>query len=98
MSKRAYKFRFYPTSEQKLLLEKTFGCVRYVYNYILDFRSKAYAEDKTTIGFTGANAALPQLKKEPEKAWLNEESKENMQEVHRHQHKANSNFFDPLSV
>ena len=61
MSKRAYKFRFYPTSEQELLLEKTFGCVRYVYNYILDLRSKAYAEDKTNIGFTGANAALTQL-------------------------------------
>lgn len=74
MSKRAYKFRFYPTPEQKLLLEKTFGCVRYVYNSILDFRSKAFAEDKTRIGFTEANAALTRMKKDPEKAWLNEVS------------------------
>ena len=35
MSKRAYQYRFYPTPEQALLLEKTFGCVRFVYNHIL---------------------------------------------------------------
>ncbi|WP_227655241.1 helix-turn-helix domain-containing protein, partial [Klebsiella pneumoniae] len=68
MSKRAYKFRFYPTTEQKLLLEKTFGCVRFVYNHILDFRSKAYAESKVRIGFKEANAALTLLKKDPDKA------------------------------
>ncbi|WP_459743130.1 RNA-guided endonuclease InsQ/TnpB family protein, partial [Pseudomonas sp. 3A(2025)] len=94
MTKRAYKFRFYPTSEQKLLLEKTFGCVRYVYNYILDFRSKAYAEDKTNIGFTGANAALTRLKKDPEKAWLNEVSSVPLQQVLRHQQKGFTNFFE----
>jgi putative transposase len=33
MTKIAYKFRFYPTEEQQQLLAKTFGCVRYVYNF-----------------------------------------------------------------
>ena len=31
---RAYKYRFYPTDEQKELLAKTFGCVRVVWNTI----------------------------------------------------------------
>ena len=29
---KAYKYRIYPTDEQKVLFAKTFGCVRYVYN------------------------------------------------------------------
>ncbi|CAG8867611.1 IS200/IS605 family transposase ISPa18 [Pseudomonas fluorescens] len=94
MSKRAYKFRVYPTAEQKLLLEKTFGCVRFVYNHILDFRSKAYAEDKARIGFREANAALTLLKKDPEKAWLNDVSCVPLQQVLRHQQTAFTNFFE----
>lgn len=30
---KAYKFRIYPTQKQKVLLNKTFGCVRFVWNY-----------------------------------------------------------------
>ena len=30
---KAYKFRLYPTQTQKVLLNKTFGCVRFVWNY-----------------------------------------------------------------
>ena len=32
---KAYKFRIYPTSEQRILINKTFGCYRFVYNYFL---------------------------------------------------------------
>ena len=37
---KAYKFRLYPNDTQKLLINKTFGCVRYVYNYYLDKMQK----------------------------------------------------------
>lgn len=30
---RAYKFRLYPTEEQRILIHKTLGCSRFVYNY-----------------------------------------------------------------
>ena len=33
---KAYKFRIYPDYEQKILMNKTFGCVRFIYNYFLD--------------------------------------------------------------
>ena len=33
---KAYKFRIYPTDEQKIFINKTFGCSRYVYNYYLN--------------------------------------------------------------
>ena len=33
---KAYKFRLYPTNEQETLINKTFGCTRFVYNYYLN--------------------------------------------------------------
>ena len=32
---KAFKFRAYPTKEQQILINKTFGCSRFVYNYYL---------------------------------------------------------------
>ena len=32
---KAYKFRAYPTDEQKVLIVKTFGCVRFIFNFCL---------------------------------------------------------------
>ena len=46
---RAYKYRIYPNQEQKVMLEKTFGCCRFVYNWALDYRSKIYKEEKRTV-------------------------------------------------
>lgn len=43
---KAYKFRIYPTEEQKLFFAKSFGCVRKVYNLMLDERIKTYEEIK----------------------------------------------------
>lgn len=40
---RGYIFRLYPTTEQKALIEKSFGCYRYIYNYFLSKASgKSY--------------------------------------------------------
>ena len=43
---KAYKFRLYPTEEQEIFFAKSFGCVRKVYNLMLDERMKAYEEMK----------------------------------------------------
>ena len=39
---KSFKIRIYPNQRQIQLLEKTFGCVRYIYNYMLKFKQKAY--------------------------------------------------------
>ncbi|MEN9946842.1 MAG: hypothetical protein RLZZ293_1228 [Pseudomonadota bacterium] len=39
-NKAAYKYRIYPTEGQKQLLAQTFGCVRVVWNNLLDWRNK----------------------------------------------------------
>jgi putative transposase len=61
---RAFKYRIYPTEDQKTLLGKTFGCVRSVYNAILGDKKKAYAETGKNITFTpaGYKEAKPWLK------------------------------------
>ena len=46
--KKAYKFRIYPTLEQINFFAKSFGCVRKVYNLMLDDRKKNYEEYKST--------------------------------------------------
>jgi putative transposase len=43
---KAYKFRIYPSKEQEIFFAKSFGCVRKVYNLMLDDRKKAYEEVK----------------------------------------------------
>ena len=40
----SYQFRIYPTEEQKVLMAKTFGCCRYVFNYFLNRRKTTYKE------------------------------------------------------
>jgi putative transposase len=43
---KAYKFRLYPTETQEIFFAKSFGCVRKVYNLMLDDQKKAYEEVK----------------------------------------------------
>lgn len=38
--------QIYPTEEQEIFFAKAFGCVRKVYNLVLDDRKKAYEEVK----------------------------------------------------
>ena len=72
MVKKAYRYRFYPDAEQAELLAKTFGCVRFVYNEILRYRTDAYYAAKESVSYLGANARLTAIKKQPELSWLNE--------------------------
>ena len=43
---RAYKYRIYPSKDQEVLIQKTFGCVRYVYNELLKETISLYKEAK----------------------------------------------------
>lgn len=91
--KRAYRFRFYPTPEQEMILAKTFGCVRFAYNYMLRLRTDAWFKEKKRIGYHETSALLTELKKTPEHAWLNEVSSVPVQQALRHLQTAFNNFF-----
>lgn len=49
MMNKAYKFRIYPNKEQELLFAKTFGCVRFIYNKMLDDKIKYYEATKENL-------------------------------------------------
>ena len=50
----AYRFRIYPTEEQKILLGKTFGCCRFLYNQMLDDKIREYEKTKKKLKNTPA--------------------------------------------
>lgn len=67
---KAFKFRLYPASEQAVLINKTIGCVRFVFNHFLARRKEAYGQERRTLGYNACSAELTTLKRE--KAWLKE--------------------------
>lgn len=70
MKYRAYKYRLYPNKQQEVLLAKHFGCCRFIYNYALDKKVKAYQKDKTNLSRFDIQADLPNMKKSEEYCWL----------------------------
>ena len=67
---KAYKLRIYPTDSQRELIEKTFGCTRYIYNNFLAERKNKYEESKIKINVYEQLKELTDLKREKE--WLRE--------------------------
>src|SRR4051794_25141906 len=70
----AYKCRIYPTPEQKAVLDRTFGCVRVVWNQTLVWRTQRYRIEGVNTSFPDSNAHLTELKRHPEFAWLSDVS------------------------
>lgn len=95
--KRAYKQRFYPTDEQAKELARTFGCVRVVWNQLLERRTKRYVQEKSSTSYSDSSKMLTALKQEPEFAWLNEVSSVPLQQTLRYQSEAFQAFFGKRS-
>ena len=91
---KAYKFRIYPTNEQKVFFAKHFGCTRFIYNYFLATRRDAYEQDKTSISVYECNRMIPAMKKRPEYAWLAEVNAQSVQCASFDLEKAYQRFFD----
>lgn len=88
---KAFKFRIYPNKTQQVLLQKTFGCVRYVYNHFLARRKEVYEADDITLGFSQCSKELTSLKRELE--WLKEPDKDALQKALKDLDTAYQNFF-----
>jgi putative transposase len=93
MIKRAYRYRCYPTDEQQQILARTFGCARWIYNWALARKSRAYQEGKP-LSYADLSASLPGLKQQPETAWLADVSSVTLQQSLRHLERAFVNFFE----
>ena len=88
--KARYKYRFYPTDQQKQSLAQLFGCVRVVWN---DALALCKSSEKLP-NYNQLSGLLTSSKKAEERAWLNEVSSVPLQQSLRHLASAYKNFFD----
>ncbi|MDN6392222.1 MAG: transposase, partial [Lactococcus lactis] len=93
---KAYKFRLYPTEEQEIFFAKSFGCVRKVYNLMLDERTKAYQQYKSD---TSKQTKLPTpAKYKKDYPFLKEVDSLALANAQQHLDKAYKNFFRDKSI
>ena len=90
---KTYRFRLFPTKEQEVLLNKHFGCVRYVYNHFLNERKEQYQANKKSDNYYKQAAALTKLKNEEDTKWLKEVNSQSLQFALRSLDTAFLNFF-----
>ncbi len=71
---KGYKYRIYPTKKQEILINKTFGCCRFVYNKLLARKIELYKYEKKYLSkYDCNNYCNRELKKEY--GWLKEPDK-----------------------
>ncbi len=95
---KAFKFRIYPTPKQAVLLEKQFGCARFVYNYFLAVRRDYYIyhkgdTDKKGLNYYDTASQLKELKKQASYIWLKEAHSQVLQQSLINLDRAFQNFF-----
>ena len=88
---KSFKVRIYPTREQRVLLEKTFGASRFVYNHFLKLKSYLYQEFKIQITYNHMSKMLTELKRQ--KQWLKVPDKWSLQNALKDLDTAYKNFF-----
>ena len=90
---KGYKYRIYPTEYQKELINKTFGCCRFIYNQMLAERISIYEqlkEDKESL-YSYKYKTEKQYKEEFD--WLKEVDSIALQQSRRNLETAYKNFF-----
>ncbi|MDP3286209.1 MAG: RNA-guided endonuclease TnpB family protein [Desulfobacterales bacterium] len=91
---KGFKYRIYPNAEERKVLDQHFGCVRYVYNYFLDLRSRTYAEESINLDGFSCKCKLVELKKE--KSWLKDINSQSLQQSVLDLEKSYRRFFKGL--
>jgi len=95
---KAYKFRIYPNKIQCEILEKHFGCARFIYNYFLrqriDFYENNQSSEKKSLTYHDNALAATQLKNNPDYEWLKEVNSQSLQMSLKYLDAAYRNFFN----
>ena len=96
MKNYTYKYRLYPNRVQAELMAQTFGCVRYVYNCMLDFCIKLYKETGKKPSRFDREKVIVALKHDGEHEWLKEPPHAALQSANADLERAYANFFRRL--
>ena len=83
------KIRLLPTQEQEILMRKTAGCCRFLYNWYID-----EFEQGNILNYTQASKKFTQLKKQKEYTWLNEPSRHSLSHTLQNAYNAYQDFFN----
>lgn len=93
MKTRAYKYKMRPTYKEKAILNKAFGCCRFIYNWGLDKKIEEYKQNKKSIGYVELAHELTKLKKTEGYEWLQEVNNTSLQQSLRNLDAAFVRFF-----
>ena len=93
MMQKAFKFRLYPTEQQKEFLSKQFGAVRFVYNRFLANRKDEYLNNKKSLNYYDDAKTLTELKQQDGYGWLYDINSQTLQASLRNLEVAYQNFF-----
>jgi len=88
---KAFKFRIYPTKEQAILMNKTMGCCRFVFNHFLAKWNEAYEQTGKGLTYHTCASQLTPLKKELD--WLKEVDSTSLQNALKHLDDSFKRFF-----
>ena len=91
LSKKAYKFRIYPSEEQKIFFAKTFGCTRFIYNQMLADKISYYEKTKGMLHNTPAQYKEKYL-------WLKEVDSLALTNAQKNLETAYDNFFKNTKI
>ena len=89
---KTFEYRIYPSAEQEALLQKTFGCCRWVYNRVLAMRRDEYAWTGKSRHINSYITQIPAWKR-ADAPWLSEVDSMALQQSLRDLDKAFKNFF-----
>ena len=90
---KSYKYKINPNEDQKVLLNKHFGSIRFIYNHFLNERKREYETNKQTLNYYDNAKSLTELKKQEEYSWLNEVNSQSLQVSLKNLDDAYNGFF-----
>ena len=90
---KAYKFRLYPTEEQKQFFNQCIGNARFVYNHCLGLRKDLWKNEQKTISLKELSRHITDLKKYQEYEWLKKSDSIALQQSLRDLDSAFQRFF-----
>lgn len=90
---KTYEYRLCPNEVQETLIQKHFGCARFIYNWALTLKKQSYENENNKLSCFDLIRALTPLKNNEEYKWLCEVSNSALQQSIRHLDVAFSKFF-----
>jgi putative transposase len=92
-----YRYRVYPEPHQELMLARTFGCARVVFNDSLRVRETARAAGEKISDTEVQRRVITLAKATPEREWLGEVASVALVQACQDARRACENWFDSLS-